>query len=85
MSIINLIKKHVGERLYPIGFEFCHKEGKKGARTKKIIDYNITFNNEGEVKDFVYIVSYDFLGQPMREKILQLTIDKATNNGWKKL
>ena len=82
MTIEAQIEKHVGERLYPIGFTFTHKRGKQPAKEKTVLNYAITFNAAGNVTCFEYVLSYDFLGQRMTENVAQTTIDIATNNGW---
>lgn len=85
MSIKEKIKRHVGERLYPIGFKFTHKRGKQSAKEKTVLNYEITFNYAGNVTNFEYILAYDFCGQRMIERVPQSTIDIATNNAWKGL
>lgn len=85
MNIEQEIKKHKGERLYPIGFKFSHKPGKAPAKEKTVVNYAITFNLAGNIVDFRYILSYDFCGQRMTEEVVQITIDRATNNAWEKL
>lgn len=85
MNIQERIKQHVGERLYPIGFHFLHKQGRKAAKRKEVLNYHISFNYAGNVVNFGYILAYDFCGQRMTEEVPQATIDRATNNGWKEL
>ena len=83
MNIQKQIENHVGERLYPIGFKFTHKRGKQDVKEKTVLNYEITFNINGEVQHFEYVLSYDFTGQKMIERVVQTTIDLATNNGWR--
>ena len=86
MTTLNIhFKQYESERLYPIGYKFTLKRGKQSPKNCEIINYAITYNLNGNVTDFKYIVRYDFCGQPMVEKMVQTTIDIATNNGWRNL
>jgi hypothetical protein len=81
-----LFQQHENERLYPIGYEY--NTGVKRANSKvknTIIDYAITHNINGEITKFEYVISYNFCGQTITAKAAQMTIDIATNNGWKEL
>ncbi len=81
-NTLKKIRKEMGVRLYPIGFKFKHLRGKKILRDKTVIDYEATFNSEEKMVRFEYVLEYEFLGQTMRERVIQTTIDIATNNGW---
>jgi len=85
IDMIKLAKYSQGERLYPIGFKFEHKRGKQDTKVKEVIDYRLTFNVQGAVVKFEYVLQYPMLGQQLTELVVQTTIDIATNNGWKNL
>jgi hypothetical protein len=86
MTKLNItFNQYESERLYPIGFEFTLKRGKADPKQCKIVNYAITYNLNGNVTQFRYLVQYDFCGQNMVEDMVQTTIDIATNNGWKNL
>lgn len=76
-------KQYESERLYPIGYKFTLKRGKQSPREMEILNYAITYNLNGEVTSFKYVVAYDFCGQRMTDELVQTTIDMATNNGWR--
>jgi hypothetical protein len=78
-------KQYGSERLYPLGFKFTLRRGKKDPMQTTIIDYAITHNSRGEVVNFNYICEYDFCGQKMKTDFVQATIDMATNNAWQDL
>ena len=78
-------KQYESERLYPVNYEFILKRGKQTPKKCRIVNYAITHNLNGIVTDFKYVVQYDFCGQTMTENMVQVTIDIATNNGWKGL
>ena len=86
MSKLNIIfEQKDSERLYPIGYEFVVKRHKQDPKNCKIVDYAITYNSKGKITDFTYITEYKFLGQTIVYNVSQVTIDIATNNGWKNL
>jgi len=78
-------KQHITERLYPIGYKFKLKQKNRDTRDCKIIDYRITHDVRGDVASFTYVLLSSFLSQKMVIEHAQSTIDRATNNGWKKL
>jgi len=86
MPKLNIVFEQVdSERLYPINYEFVLKQGKKSPKNCRIINYAITYNFNGKIIDFAYVLQYEFLGQSMVYNVSQTTIDIATNNGWKNL
>lgn len=80
MDIEKIIKKHAGERLYPIGFTFF-MYGMNSMETEiyTVKDHLITFNSGGEVVKFEYLVVYNYCGQPAKARVCQTSIDRATN------
>ena len=78
-------QQYTSERLYPIGFTFTIKRGKQPAREYNVLNYLITHNANGSIVNFRYLVAHDFMGQRLTEELVQTTIDRATNNGWKEL
>lgn len=63
---------------YPLGFIFTTKRGKQDTRECVVTDFLTTTNVKGEVVKTEYVISYKFLGQPMKENVVQTTIDRAT-------
>lgn len=80
-------KPYESERLYPIGYKFTLKQGKRSPKECEVIDYRVTYNGAGEVTAFRYLVQYfSRLNHAMTcEEMVQTSIDRSTNNGWKAL
>ena len=78
-------EQYESERLYPIGYKFTYKPGKAPAKEYTIVNYSLTYNLNGKLQNFAYVCNYDFCGQVMSSNLPQLSIDRATNNGWERL
>lgn len=62
---------------YPLGFLFTLKRGKQDIRECVVTDFLTTTNVKGEIVKTEYVISYKFLGQLMKENMVQTTIDRA--------
>jgi len=60
---------------YPIGTVF-HTRGKRSRRCE-VRDYHFTFNKAGELVSLEYIATHSFMGQHIREKFNQTSIDMS--------
>lgn len=74
-------------KLYPIGFKFILKQGKRDPKDCTIVDYVISHNAAGELLKVEYVIEYFFAlnNAKARQTVPKTTIDIATNNGWKRL
>lgn len=61
---------------FEIGFKFHGKQTSKSSRSDEytIIDIETTTNSIGEVVKVEYILSHNFMGQPIRSRALRTTI-----------
>lgn len=65
--------------IYPIGYEFTLKRGKKGILTHlTVVDYLTTTNSKGEIVKFCYVTEHEFLSQKVRDyDVCHVTIQRA--------
>lgn len=64
---------------FPIGLVFSRKRFPKAKELTEycIDDIHTTYNNAGEVVRLEYVVSHDFMGQRIRENVVDPTIARS--------
>lgn len=64
---------------FPIGLSFSRKRFPKAKEltTYRIDDIYTTFNNAGEIVKIEYVISHEFMGQRIKENVVDPTIARS--------
>lgn len=67
---------------FPIGLTFSRKRYPKAPDLTpyRVDDIYTTYNNAGEIVRLEYVVSHEFMGQRIRENVVDPTIARSLTN-----